>query len=136
MIKSFGLRRKKQIWSAEEMLRNFRRRAKELLAKPNEKNQGELFKKLNDIGVKIDKIDDILEIKAENILSRRLQSVVCSKKLAGTPGEARQLIVHGHVLVNGRRVKYPGMLVTTDIENAIELDEKTRNRIISTESKK
>jgi len=135
LSKSFGLRKKMHIWKAEEMLRNFRRRAKEILAKPDEKTQAELFSKLNNMGIKIDKIDDILEIKPENILSRRLQSVICSKGIAKTPGEARQLIAHGHILIDGRRAKYPGLIVTKDIEPLIELDAKMKNRALASEAK-
>ena len=38
------------------------------------------------------------------LLERRLDAVVYRMKLAPTPFAARQLINHGHVLVNGRRV--------------------------------
>ncbi|MEM1836941.1 MAG: S4 domain-containing protein, partial [Pyrobaculum sp.] len=34
---------------------------------------------------------------------------------------ARQLIVHGHVLVDGRRVTSPGFLVTRELESKISL---------------
>jgi small subunit ribosomal protein S4 len=135
LLKSFGLRRKKEIWTAESVIRNFRKRAKEILASSNEKKKVELFSKLNNMGMKVDKLDDILEIRAETILSRRLQSIVYSKGLARTPREARQMIVHGHVLINGKRVFYPGFIVTTDMESAIALDEGARNRAIANSNK-
>ncbi|MFH1631097.1 MAG: 30S ribosomal protein S4 [Candidatus Aenigmatarchaeota archaeon] len=134
-MKNFGLRRKKEIWRAESVLRNFRIRAKELLASPNEKKETELFSKLNKMGITVEKLDDILGIRVENILSRRLQSVICTKKIAGTPFEARQLIVHGHVLIDGKRMFYPGLIVTRDMESVIGLDERTKTRLISKEEK-
>src|SRR3954468_6248902 len=41
------------------------------------------------------------------LLERRLDATVYRMKLAPTPFAARQLINHGHVLVNGRRVNIP-----------------------------
>lgn len=53
-------------------------------------------------------------VPGENLLSlleRRLDSVVYRLKLAVTCSQARQMIVHGHVLVNGHRVTSPSYLV-------------------------
>ncbi len=50
----------------------------------------------------------------ENLLSlleRRLDNVFYRLKMATSRVQARQLIVHGHVLVNGRRVSSPSFLV-------------------------
>jgi len=44
-------------------------------------------------------------------LERRLDNVVYRLKLASTRKQSRQLVVHGHVLVNGFRVKSPSLLV-------------------------
>ncbi len=41
------------------------------------------------------------------------------KGLARTPGQARQLIAHGLISVNGKRMKSPGHLVTSSEEAAI-----------------
>jgi small subunit ribosomal protein S4 len=45
------------------------------------------------------------------LLERRLDAVVYRLKLAVTPFAARQLISHGHIRVNGRRVNIPSYLV-------------------------
>lgn len=58
----------------------------------------------------------------ENLLSlleRRLDNVVYRLKLATTRSQARQIIVHGHVLVNGRKVYSPSFLV--DANDTISL---------------
>lgn len=50
----------------------------------------------------------------ENLLSlleRRLDNVVYRLKLAVSRTQARQIIVHGHVLVNGKKVYSPSFLV-------------------------
>lgn len=45
------------------------------------------------------------------LLERRLDNVVYRLKLAVTAQQARQMIVHGHVLVNGQKVTSPSSLV-------------------------
>lgn len=50
----------------------------------------------------------------ENLLSlleRRLDNVVFRLKFATTRTQARQLVVHGHVLVNGKKVSSPSCFV-------------------------
>ncbi len=46
-----------------------------------------------------------------SLLERRLDNVVYRLKLATTRTQSRQIIVHGHVLVNGRKVHTPSFLV-------------------------
>ena len=46
-----------------------------------------------------------------SILERRLDNVVYRLKLATSRVQARQIIVHGHVLVNGKLVYSPSFLV-------------------------
>jgi small subunit ribosomal protein S4 len=53
-------------------------------------------------------------VPSENLLSlleRRLDTVMYRLKLAVTCAQARQMIVHGHVLVNGARVTSPSYLI-------------------------
>ncbi|MDY0001622.1 MAG: 30S ribosomal protein S4 [Polyangia bacterium] len=58
------------------------------------------------------------------LLERRLDSAVYRLGLAGNRAEARQLILHRHVLVNGVRVNIPSFLVKKGDE--IEIREKSR----------
>lgn len=53
-------------------------------------------------------------VTGENLLSlleRRLDNVLFRLKMAFSRVQARQLIVHGHISVNGKRVKSPSYLV-------------------------
>ncbi|MFI3242442.1 MAG: 30S ribosomal protein S4 [Alphaproteobacteria bacterium] len=65
---------------------------------------------------------------AENligILESRLDNAVYKAKLAKTPFAARQVVNHGHILVNGQRVNIPSyMLKAGDV---IEVREKSKN---------
>jgi len=53
------------------------------------------------------------------LLERRLDAVVYHMKFASTIFASRQLVNHGHVLVNGRRVNIPSALVS--VGDVIEL---------------
>lgn len=58
------------------------------------------------------------------LLERRLDTVVYRMKFAITPFAARQLVSHGHVLVNGRRVNIPSFLVRDG--DQIELKDRAK----------
>ncbi len=131
IMKEFGLRRKKEIWRAEEILRNFRRRARDLQARPDERKKKMLFEKLERMGLvdKNAKLEDVLEISLNDILSRRLQTIVYKKGLANTIKQARQFIVHGKVFVNGRKHPFPGTFINREDEESIMLDEKMKKLV-------
>ena len=123
----YGLRNKRELWIAETMLRKIKHRARLLLALPMEEQRKQLQQlsqklyRLGLINVETAEINDILNINVEAILERRLQTIVWRKGLAKTPHQARQLIVHGHIAIKGRRVTSPGHIVTRDEEPHISL---------------
>jgi small subunit ribosomal protein S4 len=57
-------------------------------------------------------------------LERRLDNVVCRLGFAASRDQARQLVSHGHVFVNGKKVDVPSSLV--NVGDVITLREKTR----------
>ena len=59
------------------------------------------------------------------LLERRLDAVVFRAKFVPTPFAARQLVSHGHVLVNGKRVTIPSYLVVAG--DVIELKSKAKD---------
>jgi small subunit ribosomal protein S4 len=69
-------------------------------------------------------------ITGENLfilLERRLDNVVYRLRFAVSRSQARQLVLHGHVTVNGRRVNVPSYLVKP--EDLIEIKEPSRNLV-------
>lgn len=58
------------------------------------------------------------------LLERRLDNVVQRMGFAGSKKEARQLVRHGHLLVNGRKVNIPSYLLKAG--DMVELKEKSR----------
>ena len=122
LIKKYGLKNKREIWKAETILRNFRRIARRLAAEKNEKLEKQLLNKLKRLGImESGNIDDVLNLTVEDILKRRLQTIVYLKGLAKTPKHARQLITHGHILISGRRVRFPSYMVPKEEEDKISL---------------
>ena len=68
---------------------------------------------------------------AENLiglLERRLDAIVYRAKLSKTIFSARQLINHGHVKVNGRKVDIPSYQVKE--EDSIEIRDKSKQLAI------
>ncbi|MDY9926255.1 30S ribosomal protein S4 [Methanosarcina sp.] len=129
LVKAYGLRNKREVWKAASMLRMYRSEARKLLAhvaggqgmelEGHYRTQSEeILSKLIRYGIiKSDSnIDDILSLKTENILERRLQTQVLRLGLARTVIQARQFITHGHIAINGRKATIPGMLVSKDDE--------------------
>lgn len=122
LMKKYGLRRKREIWRAEALLRSFRQRARNLAARKNEEEEKRLLNRLYRLGLleKGANLNDVLSLTVEDILERRLQTIVLKKGLARTIKQARQYIVHGHIGVEGRRVKFPSFLVTREVEDKID----------------
>lgn len=121
IMKKYGLRRKREIWRAAALLRSFRQRARNLAATKNEEEERKLLERLYRLGLleKGATLNDVLQLTVEDILERRLQTIVAKKGLANTVKQARQYIVHGHISVDNRCVKFPSFLVTREIEDKI-----------------
>lgn len=114
----FGLKNKREIWRADAKISLIRKKAKNLIsASPEE--QKALFKRLQKTGFNVNSIADVLSLDKKDVLKRRLQTLVVNKKLANTPKQARQYIVHKKILVDGKVVNIPSYLVPTDLENKI-----------------
>ncbi len=64
-------------------------------------------------------LDDVLSLTVENVLERRLQTLVWKRGLAKSPYQARQLISHGHIALNQRRMTIPSYLVGATEEGSL-----------------
>ena len=131
LVNQYGLKNKTEVWKAQSVLRNFRKQSRELQARlrsgdAQAKIEADaLLNKCSKIGVlpvEGATLNDILTLSEENILSRRLQTLVFEKGMASTVGQARQMIVHGHIFMNGHRVTIPGYIVTRYEESSIMYD--------------
>ena len=123
ILKNFGLKTKKEIWRAEGVLRKYRRLGRQLAAQNDKEKEKELVKKLAKLGLLSESanLDDVLGLTLEQLLERRLQTVLFKKGLANTPKQARQFIVHGLVSIDGRKVIFPSYFVGKEDETKILL---------------
>src|SRR5688572_22550183 len=121
----YGLKNKTEVWKARSYLRDLRSQARDLTGKQRldlpqvNRETTALVNRMRRLGLLGEgaKIDDVLALNVDAVLHRRLQTQVYLKGLAATAVQARQLIVHGHITVNGTRVRVPGMLLTREQEN-------------------
>jgi len=63
------------------------------------------------------------------ILERRLDNVVYKTRLVAGRRGARQAVVHGHLLVNGRKVDRPGYLIEVGDRITVHPREKTQKYV-------
>ena len=127
LMSEYGLRRNKEMLVAYEILRGFRQRARNLITEKDKDKEKVLIEKMFKLGIltkKESSLDDILALNVKNILDRRLQTLVLRKGFVKTPKQARQLIVHGHISVVGRKTKFPSYLVPVEEERKISIYEK------------
>ncbi|KAA8923016.1 30S ribosomal protein S4 [Thermoplasma sp.] len=133
IVVKYGLKNKKEIWRSEALLSSIRSQARDLRARlrtndVNAQKQLEMMvKRLNRYKLLSENatLDDVLSLTVENILDRRLQTIVFRKNMAISVRQARQLITHGHISVAGRRVTVPGMLVEAKDEDSISYEENS-----------
>jgi small subunit ribosomal protein S4 len=125
LLQRYGLKNKRELWKSQSILRGIRRQARELQAslrageEQARKETDQLLGRLTRLGVLpvgSPTLDDVLALSSEEILKRRLEWIVSQRGLAPTPKGARQMIVHGHIVIGDHRVTRPGYLVLASEE--------------------
>ena len=124
LMTKYGLKNKKEIWKADTLVRRYRREARYLLGFSTDQMQEEKLELLGHLartGVLPENaaIEDILGLTVEDILRRRLQTIVYRKSLARTPKEARMFVVHGHIALDGKKINSPSYVVLRGQEEEI-----------------
>jgi small subunit ribosomal protein S4 len=112
----YGLRNKHELWRHKTTLSKARAIARSLISQPEAvrtKMENELLAQLKKKGILQETavLDNVLDLTIDDILERRLQTIVFRKGLARTIFQSRQLITHGHVTIDNRRVTIPGYIV-------------------------
>jgi len=124
LLGEYGLRNKRELWRHRTMLSKFRGIARSLLGVPSDervKLEAQLLGKLKRLGMLPENavLDDVLDMTVEDILERRLQTIVFRKGLAKTIFQARQLITHGHIAIGDKKVFSPSYLVPKEEEDKV-----------------
>ena len=145
---TFGLRTKRELWKAHTELSRVRHQARSLLAlrqEVREEKEPILMKSLVRIGLVSNDatLDDVLNLNVDDLLSRRLQTIVTKKLGFKTPYQARQAVIHGHIMIGERKIDIPSYTVTVEEENKVhftaeskipEILEKTKSEPEATET--
>jgi small subunit ribosomal protein S4 len=124
LLGQYGLRNKHELWRHETSLSRFRGIARSLIgrtAEERKKMEEEILARLKKSGY-LDEtavLDDVLDLTIEDILERRLQTIVFRKGLVKTIQQSRQLVTHGHIAIGNRRVTVPSYVVTREEEKQI-----------------
>ena len=123
---TFGLKTKRELWKAHTELSRVRNQARSLLALGQEVRQEKepiLMKSLSRIGLvgESSTLDDVLNLQVTDLLGRRLQTIVMKKLEFRTPYQARQAVVHGHVMIGDRVVTIPSYTVDINEEKDVRL---------------
>ena len=126
----YGLRNKREFWKSRTILANWRKLARQSRALTKEKAiaaQQELLSKLSRLGIigSEAEFEDILRLDVEDVLKRRLQTLVYNKGLASSVYQARQYITHGHIQIAGKKIDAPSYLVKQAEENYIDFTAKS-----------
>ena len=128
---TFGLKTKKELWKTQTELSRVRLQARSLLAlrqEERERKEPILIQSLSKIGL-VDQnstLDDVLNLQVNDLLSRRLQTMTQRKLFFKTPYQARQAIVHGHIMIGDSVVTIPSYVVKTEEETKIRLIPESR----------
>jgi small subunit ribosomal protein S4 len=119
IVKRYGLKNKKEIWKAKAKLDLLRSQAKKLMYS-SEETQKVFIEKVNKKGYNLKECVDVLALNEEDILKRRLQTIVLKKGIATTPKGARQMITHKKIRVNGNIVNIPSYHVKKGEDEKIQ----------------
>jgi len=137
---TFGLKTKRELWKAHTELSRVRKQARSLLAlrqEIREQREPILMNSLARVGLVKDNstLDDVLNLQVSDLLSRRLQTVVFRLFGFKTPYQARQAVVHGHIMIGNRVVNVPSYIVKIDEEKQIRITPTSLSELLSKSEK-
>jgi small subunit ribosomal protein S4 len=124
LIGTYGLRNKRELWRAHSELSKIRGRARDLLSLGISERIGherELILKLAKLGLVMENghLEDVLTLTIDEVMERRLQTYIFRRGMANSLYQARQLITHGHIVINDRKVTSPSYNVKIEDEKTI-----------------
>ena len=129
----YGLRNKRELWRIQMVLSKLRKTARELLTLPEDDEQRifqaeALMRRMYRFGFldeSQDKLDYILALTPQDVLERRLQTLVFKLGLAKSIHHARVLIRQRHIRVGKQIVNVPSFLVRVESQKHIDFSLKS-----------
>jgi len=130
LLGEYGLKNRRELRTLASLLRRIRKVARATFAlsdKERMKATEEILAKMRKMGLIHEggNIDDVLKLSLEDLLNRRLQTIVFRKGLARSIYEARQLITHGHIMVGDRVIRKPGKLLKAGEEELVTINPRS-----------
>jgi small subunit ribosomal protein S4 len=130
LLGEYGLKNRRELRTHASLLRRIRKVARSTFAlsdRERVKATEQFLSKMRSMGLIREggSIDDVLKLSLEDLLRRRLQTIVFRKGMARSIYEARQLITHGHILVDGRVIRKPGKLLEAGEEGLVAFNPKS-----------
>jgi len=130
LVGAYGLRNKRELWCHKTELSTLRRRAREMVSMgvvEREQVEAEFLGRLHRMGLVPERgnLDDILGLNVQDLMERRLQTVLFRRGLAKSFFQSRQLITHGHIAIGGRKMKAPSYMVTRTDEESLDYAESS-----------
>ena len=130
LVGEYGLKNKRELRRMATLLKKIRDTARASFGLPPEEREKvakALITKLYKLGVLPENatLDDVLKLEVRDLLERRLQTIVLRKGLARTIHQARQLVVHGHIVIGDRVVTRPGYLVSREEEPLVRINPRS-----------
>jgi small subunit ribosomal protein S4 len=125
LLKEYGLKNKKEIWKFTSFLKKYKDQAKKLIAMQGSQadiERKQMMDKLKSLGLITpgnETFDAIFSLQIKDVLDRMLQTVLVRKTLARSNKQARQFIVHGHVMIDNKKITSPRYLVLIKEESLI-----------------
>ncbi|MBW3011599.1 30S ribosomal protein S4 [Candidatus Woesearchaeota archaeon] len=121
---SYGTKNKKEIWKMQALITKLHDMAKmagSTRGETAEIERNKIIEKSRKLGLLKEGqgIDELLGLTLKDVMERRLQTIVFKKGLALTIKQARQMITHEHIIVDGKKITSPSYLVTAAEEQAI-----------------
>ena len=123
--KEYALSNKKEIWKFDTLLKKYKDQAKKLIAMQGaqaDKERKEMMDKLKSYGlisVGNETYDAIFSLQLKDVLDRMLSTILFKKNLSRSTKQARQFIVHGHVMIGDKKISSPTYLVPIKQESMI-----------------
>ena len=129
IVGQYGLRNKREVWRVQLTLAKIRKAARELLTLPEEDVrrafEGDaIIRRIVKLGLLKEnerKLDYVLGLTTSQVMERRLQTLVCQRKLANSIHHARVLIRQRHISVGKQLVNIPSYMVRVSSEQHIQL---------------
>lgn len=133
LMKIYGLSNKKELWRIGSKLKAFKDNAKSLVARKGtqaEMEKKQLFDKLKSLNLlDSDSLDAVLGMNIEQLLDRRLQTLVFKQGLARSTKQARQMITHGHIIVADKKMTAPSYLVRITEQDKITYSDNSAFKV-------